>query len=492
MTILDATSTPHELGFGYWISAPGVVGDAQVQLPTAGGLHRSGGTTIDDVLVDHEIGDIAEIELDITSLALPPASRGGDPIVIAVPDLGPDVGQVLLGVDPATGLLSWHFPERGPAGSDAATRGGTLQFVLRGESRAASAPSTSRGVLGWIGKKLLRVLVYPVTDVVTGAAIHASLSAWERRARPHGVRQFGPGALKKTEWTALDGAGWQRLSAGRALLFVHGTFSTGVGAFGALSDGMLTDLSGEYGGRVASFEHPTLSVTPEENAKWLVDQLETVSTHLDVDIVCHSRGGLVSRVLAERMTSARLQVRRIVLVGVPNGGTPLADPEHMTDLLDQMTNLGSGVLGDAATAAATGQAGDVLEAVLAVVKVLGRGLLLDASGLEAMAPRGEFITTLNAVNVATDRYFAVCSDHEPMGSGVAALARKALDAAMDRVFLDAPNDCVVPTEGMHTAGKLMIAPEHRVELIKESGVLHTQYFGSVSVASRLLELLRGS
>jgi len=494
MTTLDGTSQQHDLGGGFKISAPGVIGDAVLQPPAAGTTRRSGGTAIDSLLVGYELDDVAEIDLEITQLAPASASRGGDEIVIEAPDLGPTVGQVMLSVDPATGLLSWHVPE-GDVVRGTATRGGTQRFVLGSESLAAGAPSGTRGMLGWIGKKLLRVLVYPVTDKITGWIVDQGLSAWEARARPHGVRAFGPGAHRSKDWNALDVPAWQSLSADRALLFVHGTFSTGAGAFGALPDDIMAALSIRYSGRIAAFEHPTLSATPTENADWLAKLLEAASTNLDVDIVCHSRGGLVSRVLAERIAgaSSRLKVGKVILVGVPNGGTPLADPQHMTDLLDQMTNLASGTLGAAASVGvfATGQAGDIIEAVLAVVKVLGRGLLVGASGLQSMDPKGALVRSLNEVAVDTSRYFAVCSDHEPSGTSVSALALRAFDAGMDRVFESAANDCVVPTIGMHTADKFVIAPERRVELLKADGVLHTRYFGSTSVGPRLLDLLQG-
>ena len=108
------------------------------------------------------------------------------------------------------------------------------------------------------------------------------------------------------------------------LLLVHGTASTAGSAFGALSDSALDRLVQRYGGRVVALEHPTISVSPLDNVAWLAQQLGT--ERVAVDVLAHSRGGLVSRLLAEQpeRTGERLDTGRVVLVGTPNAGTALA------------------------------------------------------------------------------------------------------------------------------------------------------------------------
>lgn len=483
MTTLDGTAIDVDLGSGYSISAPGLTGEAVVRLVSPGASRGGAASPIDAALAAHGMEDVAEIELDVTGELASSGSRANEEVAVEIPDLGDTVGQLILAVDDATGLLSWQLPE--PSQASSPTRGGTRRVVLRGQSLASSAGGATRGWLGWVGKKLLRVLVYPVTDAATGWMIDKGISAWESKARPHGVRLFGPAAHRSPAWKPIDGAEWNTVTRGKALLFVHGTFSTGAGAFGALSDDEMRSLAGRYGGRVIAFEHPTITATPEENAQWLAQELATHGVALDADIVCHSRGGLVSRFLAERIAapSSRLRVGRLVLVGVPNAGTPLVDPEHMTTFLDTTTNLASGLLGASSF-------GDVLDAVLAVVKVLGRGLLIGSSGLASMNPNGPLVKLLNDVAVDAAEYYAVCSDLEPTGTGPGALALKVLDAGVDQVF-GGPNDAVVPTLGMHTAGGMFVEPARRLELTRAESVLHTKYFGSPRVAARLQELLIG-
>jgi pimeloyl-ACP methyl ester carboxylesterase len=139
-----------------------------------------------------------------------------------------------------------------------------------------------------------------------------------------------------------------------------------------------------------AFDHHTLSHDPERNVRELLARLPG---DVELDVICHSRGGLVARVLAERpsrfgLDTARARVRRVVFVGVPNAGTQLADPAHMTHFLDRMTSAlnlfpGSGI-------------GDVLEGILTAVKVVGHGALKSLDGLAAMNPEGKFLRTLNA------------------------------------------------------------------------------------------------
>ena len=105
----------------------------------------------------------------------------------------------------------------------------------------------------------------------------------------------------------LNAGDWARLGAGRALLFVHGTFSS-CDAFHDLPPAVMEELSARYGGRLFAFDHPTLSDDPAANAEYLLAQLPA-GTSLTVDIVCHSRGGLVAREIAPETPASRAGLR---------------------------------------------------------------------------------------------------------------------------------------------------------------------------------------
>lgn len=90
-----------------------------------------------------------------------------------------------------------------------------------------------------------------------------------------------------------------------------------------------------------AFDHFTLSDDPRQNVQWLIDNMPD-GTNLTVDIVCHSRGGLVARTLAEqissfRLGSKRINVDRIIFVAVPNAGTALTDGVCAEKSLDLYT-----------------------------------------------------------------------------------------------------------------------------------------------------------
>ena len=286
----------------------------------------------------------------------------------------------------------------------------------------------------------------------------------------------------------LSPSEWQRIAQDRALLFVHGTFST-AGAFSPIDLPSMTTLSNAYGGRVFAFNHPSLSEDPQENADRFLSQIPA-GLSLNVDIVCHSRGGLVSRELAIRGASRGLTVNKIVLVGVPNGGTALADDDHMVDMIDRFTNI--------AHVIPAGTVSEVVDALVVGLKVIAHGFLHDLVGLRAMKPRGDFLSSLNALTARGVELFAIASDYEPTDRRLISGARVA-DSILDAVFEQAPNDLVVPTIGAYaptnqanppaTVPGFPIPESKRVVFGHGDGVIHTEYFGNATTVKALCDWL---
>jgi pimeloyl-ACP methyl ester carboxylesterase len=316
-----------------------------------------------------------------------------------------------------------------------------------------------------------------------GAVAEDYALRWEARNRPYAVRPFGPDDYAAPTATAIDGEGWRRLSEGRALLMVHGTFSRAHSAFGAMPREFVAALHERYGGRVFAFDHFTLSHDPKQNVRELLDRMPD-GTALDVDIVCHSRGGLVSRLLAERqgelsMGSRSLRVGRVVFVGTPNAGTTLADTAHMGDFIDTYTTL----LNLIPSAGVT----EVLSGVVTVAKTLAVGAAKGLPGLMSMQPGGEFGSWLNAGDRGAEtRYFALASNFSPSEPGLRAMMKNRL---MDRVFGGA-NDLVVPTDGVFASnGSGWFPIEERHVFDGTSGVAHTGFFGSPAAREKIVEWL---
>ena len=348
----------------------------------------------------------------------------GEAMVLTAPDLGPGYGQVAIVTD-EDGAVSIHYPVDDvdtQAPQPTATRGvgGEKVFVLRARVPPVApddgVPAT-RGLAGTIGRKLIQVVAFPVVEMAVRAG-GSLVRSWEDDHRPHRLRHFGPADFSRALTDPWNGDDWGRLAGGPALVFVHGTFSTAHGAFGGLPPTVIDELHRRYEGRILAFDHPSLSMTPEENVGWLLDQLPGGAT-LEVDLVCHSRGGLVGRALAGELGDvdrSPVRVRRVVFVGTPNEGTALADPEHLAVLLDRMAtvaNLFPGV-----------PVAEVLDAVLSVVNALAQGALTGLEGLAAMRPGGDFLTRLSGGPDVEAEYFALASDFEPTRPGLKGLGAR--------------------------------------------------------------------
>lgn len=184
---------------------------------------------------------------------------------------------------------------------------------------------------------------------------------------------------------------------GSTLLFVHGTFSN--------ADNMLGEFTAEQEGRdflnratvgaqpyqnVVFFEHATLAVSPIVNALELGRLFANASGRIDV--IAHSRGGLVVRWWLEAFgKSLAIQPAtpvRAVLVGSPLNGTSLAAPDKLKNVLNLITNIGSFA---EATLKLAGTAnpflwvgGKLVEVVVSVTGALANTPVVD--GMVALVP----------------------------------------------------------------------------------------------------------
>jgi pimeloyl-ACP methyl ester carboxylesterase len=133
-------------------------------------------------------------------------------------------------------------------------------------------------------------------------------------------------------------------TSGEVLLLVHGTFSNGdnfIRALQATTHGreFLEKSVNRYNGHVYVFDHPTLSVGPILNAMDLAEAFSR--SQAKVDVVAHSRGGLVTRWWCERFDLHQRLCRKAVLVGSPLAGTGLAAPPNLRNTIHLLTQFGN-------------------------------------------------------------------------------------------------------------------------------------------------------
>lgn len=482
-----------DLGGGYAIAGNRAALTVRSEEGRGGGARALAGTDLDALL------EAAGLRQDrVLAVAPEPASAeralegAGPPTVTITVPRPPDTGVVLL-VEDELGALSWRFPDghsllaaEAPVARAPAPE---AQFTVS-LARAPGAPGVvgARGLLD-IGAKIVKVFLYPITDEILGPIVRGFASRWESANRPYLVRDFTAASYRqdRRDYPALADGDWRRLASGRALLWVHGTFSS-CGAFGAIAPELIQQLADAYGGRSVAFNHCTMSVDPTENARVFLQRIPA-GVDLDVDVVCHSRGGLVARELA-RLGAAgagggTLRVGRIVLVGVPNAGTALADDEHMMDMIDRFTTV--------AKLVPSLPVQKIVEGVVLALKVLGHGFLHDLRGLSAMNPHGAFLAQVNVPSDGAPEYYAIASNFDPApGSALFSLARVENGAA-DKVFEGAPNDLVVPRDGVFArngAAGFPVPDDRCFRFEPADGVVHTEYFSSSRTQSLLLEWLR--
>lgn len=472
------------------LRTPGLRGEADVYAAQTGSrAARSKSPAFQSALTDAGFTPVRTIELrDTREVPIPPGGTRAvtpyaeDALVVEVPSPNESFEQVVLMQDEA-GVLTWGFAVPDANGGASATRGtARRRYTLRRYVPRAPGSGEKRGLLGAVGVKIIQVLAFPIQRAA-GGAIVSMIGAWERNNRPYGLARVDAGSYAAPITGAPDEAAWRELARGPVLLLVHGTFSRCHSTFTQLPSELIAKLVDAYERRVLAFDHPTVSVTPRANADWLLRAIPD-GLPLTFDVVAHSRGGLVARILAERLADLDVRrdvvVRRAVLAGVPDNGTALTASAHIADFLDAFSNL-LNFFPDAVGM-------DALQCVLAAVKEVAIGALDRLTGLQSMLPQSEFQQWLNAGPKTTSRYHAVASSFAPAQSGLKEWAEQRL---MRAIFRE-DNDLVVPTASVYAAngsGYFPIADDDVVLFGTDTAVNHCQYFLQARVREKLAEWL---
>jgi pimeloyl-ACP methyl ester carboxylesterase len=298
----------------------------------------------------------------------------------------------------------------------------------------------------------------------------------------------------------------------RALLIIHGTFSKSDVIFDELMaspDGkaFLKKAESVYK-QVLSFDHPTLSISPVLNA---IDLERALAGYTGIiDIVCHSRGGLVA---AWWMKLGARNVGNVVFVGSPLEGTSLAAPARLKESLDVLANIAdTGRIAATAGGVIVPWAGPLLGVAAGLMQVLGAVLsigartpLLDAgvavvAGLASQSRvqnNQELLRLHESAWPSTPTCFGVISDFEPANpdeewwqfwkkirTGAMTLA----NAAVDPIF-NGPNDLVVDNISMTRLQNNAFPAAQVYNFGTNSHVHHCNYFAQPETAAFLTKTL---
>ena len=299
-----------------------------------------------------------------------------------------------------------------------------------------------------------------------------SRPAWDSKGQLWGLRRLAPDG-KLVPFAAAE---LPALAGKKVLMFIHGTFShcdSVMSGIGTAPNGpaMISAAFGAYD-RVLFFDHPTLGMSPMLNAFDLASRLAG-GLPASLDIVAHSRGGLVARWFCEGFRHPDLKCRAI-LVGSPLAGTSLASPARVRAVMDFLANVGdaaSGALGGVLLGFASTLASLFARVAGTLATPLADAIVALVPGLAAQSREGGNVelrslrTNTGAFDFGAPaspiRYHAIQSNFAPVEKGVwgflkSFIARPGasfLDTAADFIFED-ENDLVVDVASMTETGEL--------------------------------------
>jgi hypothetical protein len=358
----------------------------------------------------------------------------------------------------------------------------------------------NRGVISKIGIKVLKIfskkeVAFPIVKELAKNLENKQLSI-------NGIdfQHVGAGILLSCSSSfVLKKA--ENIDASRPhLLFLHGTGSSTLGSFLDLKDteDWKRVVLSYPKDAILGFQHRTLTCSPLENVLELVKALPK---GIELDLVSHSRGGLVADTLArfcvpdsdskgfdsyersvlldkdrkrdlevieaieKEIKSKNIVVRKMVRVACPANGTTLASSR-----LNLYLNISFNLLG-----LATGQVGNPIfiafkELIMASVESKDNTSVLP--GLESMNPKSPFVEVLNFQGTEI-------KIHAPLyivgGSSELSLQWKSLVVLVGKFFFLGKNDLVVDTESMYWGG---VREEGKIAAyIENNGQIdHLKYF----------------
>ncbi len=435
-------------------------------------------------------------------------------------ELTPDESAVIL--IEKDGAYEWHFPEKLAQITQRQRRGftnvinsKTAHFSIPiGDPLPVAPGRRSRSLSGAITNFIKEKVTGFVLKFIVRSAIGPLTRLLEK-----GVQE-GPivisSATNVNDWqrvTDFSGVTLPQDRPAKILFFIHGTFSSTAGSFGALTEykegQKFLALALKQYDAVLAYDHHTLAATPNENAEAIfqkLDQLQKLANvGLVIDAISFSRGGLVYRYLTEQIAPTErrpLLFNKAIFVGCTNSGTELANHKNWKMLVDFYTTMIACASRLLALHPASRVAGLILNQSVKIIGSLVKYIAQDAvannavPGLAAMRPDGDFIKLLNTVSGNRTRpgarsYYAIGSDFEPvtdapLGERIALLAA---DKIVDRL-MGQKNDLVVNQSSMFVIDPIPAAVlSGKLPFDHNSAIYHTVYFHQPSVSEKCIEWL---
>jgi tetratricopeptide (TPR) repeat protein len=298
----------------------------------------------------------------------------------------------------------------------------------------------------------------------------------------------------------------------KSLLLIHGTGSSTLGSFAEMKGTEeWKTIVGTYGaGNLLALQHRTLTCSPLEN---VLAGLESLPDGIELDLITHSRGGLVGDLLsrfashrigfdekerevlskheregdlktigkiADLLESKAIKIDRVVRVACPANGTTLA-----TKRLDSFLNVIINLLGVAVGTVSNPIFATMKELTLAAIETKDDVSVLP--GLESMNPESPFIKVLNyqGTQLEVDSKLIAIA-----GSAELSISFKSLAVLVGKFFFRGKNDLVVDTASMEFGAKRK--PGNVFLYMEETGQIdHIKYFKTPRVRRTIVAALSG-
>jgi len=477
------------------------IGWTATELKATGSARRGLGSGVADRFLER-LTKTGRVDLTQALEVTPVKRRGAVPIRLEATTEAME--KHILMVRHPSGAITFHLPE------ESERRGASRRVRFSVPVSEESVEGERRGVI----TKAVRTFLLKVAGVVADKAmpvlgLEAEKLWWQAHRLTEGWKLVTEDALSSGKPLPSPSAATFGVDTSKPnLLLLHGTFSHTSSSFGKLASARnavnrtFFDFAVEiYGSRIFGFGHFTVSRSPAENAKALLDGLPP-GRHT-FDVITHSRGGLVLRQLVELpqlfgSLASRISIRRAVLVASPNEGTPLASPSRFDLFLTWVANLLDlvemvPVVGDSPFVVGAEFVADGLSWI--ANHVLGA-----LPGLAAMDTKSDAIAKLQELNSAPPTvYSALVANFDPEGN----VLQRLIDTGLD-VFFGTANDLVVPSEGgwrVDPGAPSAVVPATRIgcygrggNLASPSGgeVTHLSFFNRAETVDFLMRALSGS
>ncbi|MEA2337258.1 MAG: hypothetical protein QOE82_1265 [Thermoanaerobaculia bacterium] len=357
-----------------------------------------------------------------------------------------------------------------------------LQFLIPHSVLASGGTEVSAFGLGaaGLGGAIVHFFRFDLVSDLIGAAEAKVIDFIVKHVdtKPEGFRRFDSGfpLMTKAELQAMNG---------RVLLMTHGVFSSLQGAFRDIADpdgDVLKHLRTIYGQNIIGWDHRTVAKSPLENA---AEMLAALPPNMQPpDILCHSRGALVTRAMLEHSTlevsrkSRFAKVGKAIFIAGATQGSQLASETHLNRLLNIYSAIGSLPI--------LGGAGVVLNVIVGLLKVIAHGAtrLPSIQALSSDVAKNKFLQELNEDLMTPIGEIVVAhANYDPSEGPLA----KLLDLNVDTIFNTA-NDLVVPFTTAEVFDKLQkVGTNVRFGSAteKQSKVLHTTFFANDDIQKLL-------